>query len=124
MIVSERLTRQNRGGEETIGLHAVSVCLANAVHWIDGSSDWCGFGCRLLAVNQDHIRTYIRTYISEPSAQSIFNILINPDFENFDSALKEALSVFSVTHIAKASSYYSIVETRFIGLTFQFLVRV
>ena len=39
--------RQNRGGggQEKIHLHAAIVCLANAIHWIDGSSDWCGLGC-------------------------------------------------------------------------------
>ena len=31
-------------GEEKIRLHAAIVCLANALHWIDGSSDWCGSG--------------------------------------------------------------------------------
>ena len=30
----------------------------------------------------------------------ILNSLIHPDFENFDSALEEALSVVRVTHIA------------------------
>jgi len=30
----------------------------------------------------------------------IFNTLIHPDFENFDFALGEALSVVRVTHIA------------------------
>ena len=35
-----------------------------------------------------------------PSAWCIFNTLIHPDFENFDSALEEALLVLSVKHIA------------------------
>ena len=51
MIPRERLTRQNRGGEgggeEKIRLQAASFCLANAVHWIDESSDRCGFGCSI-----------------------------------------------------------------------------
>ena len=48
----------------------------------------------------------------------ILNSLIHPDFENFDSALEEALSVVRVTHIAyrleqkQAVIYYSIVEMR------------
>jgi len=49
MIPREKLTCQNRGeggvGEEKIHLHTAIVCLAKAVHRIDGSSDWCGFGC-------------------------------------------------------------------------------
>ena len=34
-----------RGRGQNINLHAAIVCLANTIHWIDGSSDWCSFGC-------------------------------------------------------------------------------
>ena len=49
MIPRERLMGQNRGGEgeEKICLHAAIVHLANAIHWMDGGSDCCGFGCSI-----------------------------------------------------------------------------
>ena len=39
------------GGGDKINLHAAIACLANTIPLIDGSSDWCGFGC-LIASSQ------------------------------------------------------------------------
>ena len=50
----------------------------------------------MLAARQSHIGTY--TFWAFRVV--IFNTLIHPDFENFDSVLEEALSVVRVTHIA------------------------
>ena len=72
MIRRERLTGQNRVGEEREGkirLHATILRLANAVHWIDGCSDWCGFRC-LIASSQPCIG-HIGAYTSQPSARNI-----------------------------------------------------
>ena len=101
MIPRERLTSENRGGggggEEKLQLHAVIVCLANTIHWIDGSSDWCGFRCSTASCQSRSCR--IIYFLGLPHSV-FFNTLIHADFENFHSVVEEALSVLRVMHIA------------------------
>ena len=108
-------------GEEKIRLHAAIVCLANAVHWIDGSSDWCGSG-RSIASCQSRSRRNIHfpglrlgTFLISWFIR-ILKILILP----WGNAFGSLGYAYRLSIGARARGYYTIVETRFIGFIFHF----
>ena len=122
--------RQNRGegggGEEKYACIQPLFVWRTPVRWIDGGA--------LLGLVPDvsitscQSRSHRNTHFPGLPWQCICNTLIHPDFEQFHFALEEFFQFLGL-HISlingrKASGYHNILETRFIGLIFQFLVRV